>query len=53
MSARLRRASDPRTGLYLTLGAALVAPAAGSVALAGCAESEPAAGATSAAPSVR
>ncbi len=33
-AARIRRASDVRTGLYLTLGAALVAPAA--VALAGC-----------------
>ncbi|HEX8387062.1 MAG TPA: hypothetical protein VF576_12805, partial [Rubricoccaceae bacterium] len=42
MSARprLRRASDPRTGLYLTLGATLVAPAAGTVALSGCGPSE-------------
>ena len=40
LAARLRRASDPRTGLFLTLGAALVAPGA-AVALSGCQESGP------------
>lgn len=34
-AARIRRASDSRTGLYLTLGAALVAPAAAAT-LSGC-----------------
>ncbi len=36
MPAPLRRVSDSRTGLYLTLGAALAAPAAASVVLSGC-----------------
>ena len=41
MPAPLRRAADPRAGLYLTLGAALVAPAGAAVALSGC-QDEPA-----------
>ena len=41
MSARLRRASDPRTGLFLTLGAALVAPAGAAVLLSGCQDEAP------------
>ena len=41
MSARLRPTSAPRTGLFLTLGAALVAPAGAAVALAGCQSEAP------------
>ncbi len=36
MPAPLRRVSDSRTGLYLTLGAALVAPAGAATVLSGC-----------------
>ena len=41
MSARLRPAAAPRTGLFLTLGAALVAPAGAAVVLAGCQSEAP------------
>ncbi|HEX8299182.1 MAG TPA: hypothetical protein VF594_08490 [Rubricoccaceae bacterium] len=41
MSARLRPTSAPRTGLFLTLGAALVAPTGAAVVLAGCQEEAP------------
>ena len=44
MSARTRRTSDPRAGLYLTLGAALIAPAGATalaVTLAGCQDAPP------------
>lgn len=40
MATRTRRTSDPRTGLYLTLGAALIAPA-GAAGLAGCQDAPP------------
>ena len=47
MPAPLRRVADARTGLYLTLGAALVAPAGAAVGLAGCqSEAPPAPAAT-------
>ena len=40
MATPTRRTSDPRTGLYLTLGAALIAPASAAV-LTGCQDAAP------------